>query len=164
MSRQGLPIPKGYGIMRSGGNVIASHTTTVGDRHLLNVLISFGHGPVRSITGIEINGNPAENYRGVFFEKRLGKVDHNPLLSFKQVVTENPQATKLTVEGGPFTVTGTRTDTNAIEVELLFPRGLWEGPDNKGRLTHWSVWVKVEYRESPSGDWQPVLKLRTFGS
>jgi len=162
-SRQGIPIPKGYGILRVAGNVISSYIETYQEKQFINVLICFGHGPVFSITAVEVNGNPIKNYRGVFAEKRFGQVTQNSLLNFSQIVTESLQGTTATVTGGPVTVVGTRTDTQSIEVELFFPRGIFDGPNKKGKFNKWTVWVNIESKLSAAAPsaFAKVLKTRT---
>lgn len=160
-AQQGLVINKGYGIFGESGNVISSYIYTAQDKQYLNVLISFGWGPGRSITGIQINSNPIENYKGITVEKRLGFNEQDPISFFNDVINEFPQSTKIRVDTGSFTVNGTGTDTEAVEVEVNFPKGLWAGPNTDGSYDPWTVFYKVEYSLHGSGVFTTALMPRT---
>lgn len=160
-AQQGLVINKGYGIFGESGNVISSYIYTAQDKQYLNVLLSFGWGPGRSITGIQINGNQIENYKGITVEKRLGFNEQDPISFFNDVINEFPQSTKVRVDTGSFTVNGTGTDTEAVEVEVNFPKGLWAGPNTDGSYDPWTVFYKVEYSLHGSGVFTTALSPRT---
>lgn len=87
-ARSGLPIPKGFGKMRCGGNVVMSWVDTQGTdtdtpdgtvatigRQWINILICFGHGPARSISDIRINNNDITTYTDVCYFTMLGTQD-----------------------------------------------------------------------------------------
>ncbi len=160
-ARQGLILNKGYGVFGESGNVISSYVYTAQDKQWLNLLISFGWGPARSITQIKINDNPIENYKGVVIEKRLGYNVQEPVSFFNDVINEFPQSTKLRVDGGSFTVNGHGTATEAVEVEVNFPKGLWAGPNPDGSYDPWTVFYKVEYSLHGSGVFTTALSPRT---
>jgi predicted phage tail protein len=160
-ARQGLVINKGYGIFGEAGNVIASYIYTAQDKQYMNLLISFGWGLGRSITQIKINDNPLENYKGVQVEKRLGFNEQDPVSFFRDVINEFPQSTKVRVDSGAVTFNGHGTDTEAVEVEVNFPKGLWAGPNNDGSYDPWTVFYKVEYSLHGSGVFTTALSPRT---
>jgi predicted phage tail protein len=159
-ARQGLVINKGYGIFGEAGNVIASYIYTAQDKQWMNLLISFGWGPGRSITQIKINDNPLENYKGVQVEKRLGFNQQDPVSFFRDVINEFPQSTKIRVDGGSVTINGHGTSTEAAEIEVNFPKGLWAGPNNDGSYDPWTVFYKVEYSLHGSGVFTTALSPR----
>jgi predicted phage tail protein len=159
-ARQGLVINKGYGIFGESPNVISSYVYTAQDKQYMNLLCSFGWGPGRSITQIKINDNPLENYKGVQVEKRLGFNEQDPISFFRDVVNEFPQSTKIRVDGGSFTVNGHGTDTEAAEIEVNYPKGLWAGPNSDGSYDPWTVFYKVEYSLHGSGVFTTALSPR----
>lgn len=159
VSSGGTPIPKGYGTMRWGGNVIASYVTAEGQDNYLNVLVCFGWGPALSISDIRINNNPISDYRNVLYQTRLGSNDQAPIPYFNNVVNGYGQATRC-IAGDPVTVSGTGTTTQGLEVTVQFPQGVfWNNP--KGGQRTLSIAYKVEYSVSGSGAWQSAIMPRT---
>lgn len=151
-ARQGIPIQKGYGKFRSGGNVISSYVYTIGDKQYLNVLICYGFGPALSIESILINDNPLANFKGIRVEKRLGSNTQIPVSFFKDTINEYSQSTRLKTGDSAFVIQGHRTDTEAIEVEFYYPKGLWAGPNNDGSFDNWTVYGRVEYKVHGASD------------
>jgi len=109
---EGQPRTVIYGEMRVAPQVLDSfvRTTTVPAQSTLYLLLGFGEGPIEAIgdrttdspagawlqnvggseplpTGIEIDGNPLENFRGVRAQVRLGTHEQNPLIGFEQIHT-----------------------------------------------------------------------------
>jgi predicted phage tail protein len=160
---QGTPIQKGYGIFPQGGKAIASYITTMQDQQYMNILLCYGWGPGRSITDIKINDNPIENYKGVTVEKRLGYNEQTPISFFNDVVNEFPQSTQIRVSTGPVVFAGHGTDTEAVEVEVNYPKGLWAGPNPDGSYDPWTVFYKVEYGLHGSGTFTTALSPRVTG-
>lgn len=85
--QSGLPIPKGFGTMRSAGNIVMSwvdlqnadndeHTNDNGandiGRMWMNILVCFGFGPAKSISDIRINDKDIASYSDVAYFTRLG--------------------------------------------------------------------------------------------
>jgi hypothetical protein len=160
--RQGTIIQRGYGTHIEGGQVIGRYLTAQGTRQWLNLLIAMGHGPARAIKNIKLNGNPLDNFRGVQVEKRMGFMEQTPISFFNDTRSDNPQSQKVRVDTGPVTVDGVRTDTQALEVEVTFPKGLWQ-QDDKGKLKTHTIWWKVQYKlhaEDPSA-FKDALSPRT---
>ncbi|SDI54175.1 host specificity factor TipJ family phage tail protein [Propionivibrio dicarboxylicus] len=148
----GLPISKTYGTMRLHGNIIASYIEISGDlgqTQKQHLLIDLGMGPIAEISDIRINGQPIENYSDCYAETRLGYLDQEVISDFNdtQITTQVGQKVVL---GTPVTrIVGTGAD--AIEVELVFPNGLYYYSDSGSPVTH-SVGVKVEYAAG-AGAW-----------
>lgn len=93
-ARSGLPVPKGYGIFRSGGNVIQSWVDLqhadldlhdaddgAGDigRQWLNMIVCFGFGPAVSLSDLRINGNDIASFSDVAYFIKLGANDQKPV-------------------------------------------------------------------------------------
>lgn len=85
--RSGMPIPKGYGTIRSGGNIIQSwvdlqhaeldlHDADNGSadsgRQWLNLIVCFGFGPAVSLTDLRINDKDIHNFQDVAYFVKLG--------------------------------------------------------------------------------------------
>ena len=100
---EGLPIAAGWGKMRTGGTIVNEFTDVEGfpPRTTYYALICFGEGPFNSIGGItedtpsaaplrgseipvdiEINGNPAQNFKGVQVWARMGTNQQDPIPNF----------------------------------------------------------------------------------
>ena len=168
-AREGIAIPSGGGRIAISGNVIDSYlwdstaffNSQYVDQQYMNILLCFGHGPVRSIGNIKVNGNAVEHYDGIIIDKRLGFNDQLPLQYFNDVINEYPQQETLTVAGGSFIVSGHRDDTEAIEIEVSFPVGLWAGPNSDGiSYDPWAVWIQLEYRIASTTSWNTALLPR----
>lgn len=153
-SRQGLPIPKPFGKFKQGGNVISSYVKTQGDKQYLNVLISYGFGPAIGISDIRINDNPISNYSGIQYEVRLGLNDQKPVSFFSDSINDRPQQKRLRTGEAFFTVEGDRDDTQGLEVEFFFPKGIWAGPDANGHFDEWSVFGTMEYKLHSDATWK----------
>lgn len=93
-ARSGIPIPKGYGKIRSASNIVESwvdiqgnngdqHDTddgadTIG-RQYINVRCNFGFGPARSLTDLQIAGKDITNYPDVAYCILYGTNDQAPV-------------------------------------------------------------------------------------
>ena len=86
-ARSGLPIPKGYGLMRSGGNIVESWIDIQGNngdqhdvddgadtigRQYINGRVDFGWGPASSMPNILLNNQDINSYGDVSYLIRLG--------------------------------------------------------------------------------------------
>lgn len=143
---QGTPISVGFGKFSPSWKVISSYTHTQGDKQYLNLLLCAGFGPANDILDININGNPIANYEGVTIEKRLGTNDQVGVSYFSDTVSERGQSSRLKTGDTPVVVNGDRSDTQALEVEFFFPKGIWAGPNSDGGYDNWTVYGKVEYK------------------
>lgn len=109
----GLPIPIGFGEMRTGGQIIAEFVRTVGLPPVTDYyfLVSLGEGPIHSIggvtadnppesplrsddpdhplpSGVQVNGNSLENLSDVELHVRLGSNEQLPIPGFEEVKTQ----------------------------------------------------------------------------
>ena len=103
---EGLPIPTGWGKIKAGGQIINEFIDVQGFPAVTTyyALISYGEGPFNSVggvtvdtpgatpltgadipLGIEINGNPAQNFSGVEAWVRLGTSQQQPIPNFDEV-------------------------------------------------------------------------------
>lgn len=163
LAQPGVVIPKGYGTYLSGGNVISSFIDLEGTQQYINALVSYGFGPARAITGLTINGKDISTYEDVQYYIRMGTNDQSPIPAFNRIVNGYPQATQVTCDGGPVIVPGVGTETQAIQVDIMFPTGVYYTTGD-GNLVPCKVVYKVEYSVSGSGVWAPFLQPRTTQS
>lgn len=160
LAQSGTVIPKGYGTFMSGGNVIASFIDIEGQNQYINALVCYGFGPARSITDIQVNGKGIYNYQNVEQYVRYGTNDQVPIPGFNRIVNGYPQEVQVTYEGGPVIVPGTGSQTQALQVDIEFPTGVFYITGD-GNQVPCKVVYKVEYAVGGSGAWQSVIQPRT---
>lgn len=93
-ARSGIPIPKGYGTIRSASNIVESWVDIMGNnqdqhdvddgadtigRQYINVRCNFGFGPARSISDLRINDQDISNYADVAYCILYGVNDETPV-------------------------------------------------------------------------------------
>ena len=120
LARSGTVIPKGYGTVRWGGNIIASFTDTDGVNQYLNALVCFGFGPARSISSIQLDGRDISTYGNVQYQTRLGTNDQLPIVGFNRIVNGYPQDQQC-LAGQRVIIPGTGSLTQALQVDVMFP-------------------------------------------
>ena len=114
------------------------------------IMLLWGYGPVK-VTELKIGETPIEEFEDVLFETVEGYPDDPPLSLFSNDVFE--EIPGITLRNADSWVTRrTQIDTDEIDLDLTFPRGLvWfqEDGDRKGRE------VKLAVRYAPAGteDW-----------
>jgi len=157
LAQSGTVIPKGYGTFLSGGNIISSFVDVEGSDQYINALVCFGFGPARSISGVQINGKALGSYQNVEAYYRLGSNDQPPIAQFNRIVNGYPQETQVTYLGGPVVVPGTGDQTQALQVDVNFPVGVFYITGD-GNTVPCQIIYKVEYSVSGEDDWQGVLQ------
>jgi predicted phage tail protein len=157
LAQSGTVIPKCYGTFEWGGNIISSFIDIEGQDQYINALVCFGFGPARSIYNIEINGKDISTYQNVAQYVRYGTNDQTAIPSFNRVVNGYPQDVQVTCAGGPVVVPGTGDLTQALQVDIEFPTGVFyiTGDGNQVPCT---VVYQVMYSVSGENDWQPILQ------
>lgn len=155
-AQPGMVIPKGAGKFLSPGNIIASFVDIEGSNQYINALVCYGFGPARSITGIQINGKDIGTYRDVQYYVRYGSNDQQPIPNFNRIVNGYPQQTQVTCAGGSVIVPGTGTLTQALQVDIQFPVGVYYMSGAGNQLPCKIVYL-VEYSLSGSGVWNSII-------
>jgi len=167
----GVPIPIVFGELRVAGHIIETYTdvrfdqlaadseiiTAIGQTsetevvaRRLNTRIVVSHGPVESITAIEIDDNPIEDIPGILYQTILGAEDQKHAVGFDE--TKSTLSVETTVpQASPQTKT-TSNEVTALEVELSFGQGLYEFTSD-GQLQTREVEVKIEYRPDATGSY-----------
>lgn len=202
---EGQPRQVIYGEIRVAPQVADQYvkTTTVPPRTDLYLLLALGEGPIHSIgsvtsdnpidtplsasnpsyplpTGIEINGNPAENFRGIEAHVRLGTNEQLPIPGFQEIHTVSEVGSTLTQQetsassniGTAWTLTTFPYNSNDSSVQAIwtsyaqsfdtpdvadaytltvtFPDGLYR-IDSNGNLQDAYFQALVRYRELDGG-------------
>ena len=170
----GSVIPRVYGIVRTHGNITAAYSnsnavnpglkTETTDQYM-NVLISFGYGPIAGITSAKINDQPIENLTGVVLSQRLGFLKQAVIPYFRDIPSQ--EAMNITVnhsdtaEGGVVHTT-IHDDFDGLEVDVTFPSGIYF-MDNAGNIVASSVCIQIQYRRIGDTDWidltQPAMDM-----
>jgi hypothetical protein len=153
------PIPKIYGRMRVVPPLASMpYTETLGEDQYIRIVVVLGYGPLTvrrlSIGDVEImtGGRSVHDrsaYAGVKVEIREGVPNERPMTLMPQNVNEQSVEQKLTYGMEPVTRT-TSADTDEIAVELAFPDGLCNKPNDN--IKGWSVYIRIRYRPHDSGD------------
>jgi len=159
LAQSGVVIPKGYGKFQWGGNIIDSFTEVAGEDVFINVLVCFGFGPARSMTNIQINGKNITDYQNVQTFMRLGTNDQTEIAQFNQIVNGYGQAYEC-LAGVPVIVPGTGDLTQAIQVDIAFPNGVFVLTAD-GNTIPAVITYLLEYSVSGLNDWIPVIVPQT---
>jgi sulfur carrier protein ThiS len=158
-ARSGTVIPKGYGRFRFGGNIISSFVDIEGPDQYINCLVCYGFGPARAINNIQINGKDLSTYQNVQTYLRMGSNNQTPIPAFNRTVNGYAQNTQC-LAGVPVIVPGTGTLTQALQVDIQFPEGIFYS--DAGSLKSEVITYRVDYRTSDigsgAGPWLPVVE------
>lgn len=131
LTRQGTAVAITYGTVRVPGMLIGQHVSSDGNHQYLNLLLSGGEGPLDSITGVELNGNPATNFSG----------------TSESLIDDVVNATLTT--SGYATATTTATDAKALDVGITFPSGVRGSSMASPAVIRYTV----EYRKVGDAAW-----------
>lgn len=163
----GRPIPVILGEVRAGGHIIESFTsvkfnvlpdsvtgvslqpevnTQVPRSQRLNTRIAWCHGPIESISDIEIDGNPVENIKGIAFQSKRGSLIEAAPYGFAEAKNQRSIDTAVTQAGGAHTER-TVAQVDTVEVGLNFTNGLAK-INNKGKLRNRDIVVVFSYKKA----------------
>jgi len=145
----GVPIRILYGKHRVGGNIINQFVRTDGDKQYLNILYGICEGEIESISDLELNQNPAENFDGITTEYKYGTNDQTVVGGFEDQHAVYPLNAHLT-QNNAYVYTTVGTDIEAFELTLTMPQGIF-AIDSNGGVSSWAVDYKVEYRVHGGG-------------
>lgn len=185
LQRQGIAIPRAYGLNKMFGNVIAAHTeeesttfemTTVDEifyyfnfrkavrsveklvefdprKVNLKALFNLGIGPLREpvVSGtLKLNDENIENLIKVYYEVRRGNLRQQPISYFNQTKLEVVVG-RLVISSTPITYTTKNKNFDDLEIELSFPKGLFDG--SGADLANNTVNVSVEIKKTIDTTW-----------
>ncbi len=181
---EGIPVPVIYGTYRAAGNILSSYVVNEESRQRIDnknvkttqqqylyMLVNMGEGPIQSITNIQLNDQPIENFThrppglsdsaadlpgyeiGPIY---LGTDTQGPSIQwFSKNITPRAQQTKLTTTFANFTTIG---EVDRLRIDLVAQSGLFK-VNAKGNYDEVSVQIEIQYRLLGSGTW---LQLAGF--
>ena len=155
LAQSGTVIPKGYGTFMWGGNIVSSFEDVDGSDTYLNVLVCYGFGPARSISGIQINGKDIYEYNDAVYFTRMGTNDQAEIPNFNRIVNGYPQQIQC-LAGQAVVVPGTGDETDILQVDIQFPDGIFVDT-NDGNVIPAVITYQVEYAAAGTGDWKPAV-------
>ena len=153
----GNPIPVTYGTHRQGGQVLMFYlevgSGSEGRRLIMNEQLGLCHGPVASITAVEINGVPAIDISStVTIQTRLGGTSQSVMDGFDRIRNSFADGREISSEGIIYQSVG-----NAIEsVDLIISAPALFSPNDTGDLKKQTVGYSLERRASGATAWTLV--------
>lgn len=125
------------------------------DDNYLNLLLGLGEGPIDSVSDIQVNGvrieDFVETHRGPDIHVRHGHNTQPVVPGFHELHYNYGQSRQIDY-GSPVEYTTTRTDVEAIELELTM-NGIYATNVESGEITSWTVQYKIEIRKVSVGSW-----------
>jgi predicted phage tail protein len=146
----GVPVALVYGEHRVGGNIINQFLWEDGDNHYLNVLLAICEGEIESISDIEVNSNPINNFDGVSVVERYGTNNQDLISNFEDLHNVYPVNATLT-KNNSYVYTTVDSDVEAFEIHLRCNNGLYQQNSSSGDIQSWSVSYRVEYKLHSEG-------------
>jgi hypothetical protein len=150
-NREGVGIPYLFGDNRVPGHVINQFVSVENNNDILNVLLGVCDHPVDSITDIEINKQPASNYRGVTAKTKLGLNNDSPIPGFNEIINQTTVGSRLNKDVPVISTTGGNF-VEKIRIFITAPAGLYFSNDT-GELESRSAIFKIEYKLSSNPAW-----------
>lgn len=130
LTGQGHPLAVTYGAMKSGGVLLSRHIISDGARQYLHLLYCAGEGELQDIRNIRINENPADNYKDVQIDIRLGTNDQTIIPNFADNYADQPLNYELSGGWATHEVQGNLC--TGIELTVALPNGLYYSNDEGG--------------------------------
>ena len=125
---QGVVVQRIYGKLRAKhGNIINAYrgVRTGLNPNDLNVMISYGYGPVKSIQDVRINDQYETEDTTLTVHRRLGYLEQPAIPGFENVVLEDATQSILTKAAGEFTRSIT-AGHDKVAIAISFPSGLFD--------------------------------------
>lgn len=152
--QQGITVPRFYGRNKLYGNVVAAWTKITGAEtniQDLYTLFAYGIGPYKGIVAtpdeqIKLNNQAIQNLTGITKSFRNGLVRQSIMTNFEQVKIEFTPNRKVTNDDGAIVYETLFNLSDNIEIDLAFPRGLYDG--SGASIVNYSVNVKVEIKKT----------------
>ena len=160
LAQPGTPIPKAYGTMGWGGNIISGFVDQDGQDEYLNVLVSFGFGVATGMSNILLNGKPIGAYPDLNYAMRLGSNSQTPIHGFDRIVNTYSQQVELLAANGPTIAAGQGLTTTGLTIAVKFPGGLMR-TDSGGNPKECSLAYKVEISPGGQNQWTTPIFPRT---
>lgn len=159
---QGGPSPVLYGTRRVTPTRIGRYVESAGDDQYLNLLFLVADHALDSITDVQINGNPIEDYQNVTIETRLGTLTQAPIASFGDTRQDTAVNTKLSSSAWVTRQTGGNA-VQGLGVGLLCDGGLYYQND-AGEIVSTSIDIIIEYRPLDAPSWTTLASETITGA
>lgn len=153
----GLPVARAYGRVKLYGNIIAGYIESTGDtgrEQTAHLLIDLGQGPVSRLHDFRINSQPLDYYQGVTLIERRGALDQDVIPAFDDTRLTRAIGAKVVLDT-PVVRDTVGSDFDALEIVIVFPRGLFYAND-EGGLSEISVRYTVEISADAGATWRHV--------
>lgn len=150
VSAEGVVVPIVYGKHRYGGNLINAYTTNDGDSQFVHLLYNIGEGPIASVTDVQLNDIPIENFRDAQIDVRLGYADQQPIPWFNQQIVPRNVGQELTMA---WIYKETQGEVDQLRFDVTCPNGLYGLYESKADSYAVTVNLEVQYRMAGSQDW-----------
>ena len=159
---EGIPYPIVYGTFRQAGNFADTYTENVGDNQYLYLRSIVNDGLIDSITDIEVNEQPIQNFRDVQHRIALGSLEQGVNEWFRSSIRQTNKGVKLDTGWTTHITTG---EVDQVRFDVTFPAGLVSISEKKGTYRNKSVRFETQYRKltpggdpvaGPTGEWQPL--------
>lgn len=155
--QQGIAIPNYYGTcLVQTSNVIGAYREMIGTDVYLNILFSFGSGPISPPYDFKLNDQDISKFDNVEVETRLGYLNQSTINRFGDTRVEY-SVSRLVEYNSPVLYETIGSDFDALEVEIAFPNGLFYYSDT-GKMENYTVRYSLEYRRLGDSDWIPLAK------
>lgn len=136
------------------------YTESIGDDQYVTAAFLVGFGPL-TISDIRIGETPIEEFDDVQYEVREGLIDDAPLTLYPRQVIEEALAVDC-LEAAPV-VRLTAADCTEVDVEFLFPQGLWRADNDDQKVERQEVTIQIRQRLYGSGSWAEVDTFNVEG-
>lgn len=130
LTGQGHPLAITYGSMKSSGVLLSRHIVSDGARQYLHLLYCAGEGELQEIRNIRINENPADNYKDVQIDIRLGTNDQTVIPNFADSYADQQLYYELSDGWSTHEVQGNQC--TGLELTVALPNGLYYSNDSGG--------------------------------
>ena len=143
LTGQGHPLAITYGSMKSSGVLLSRHIVSDGARQYLHLLYCAGEGELQEIRNIRINENPADNYKDVQIDIRLGTNDQTVIPNFADSYADQQLNYELSDGWSTHEVQGNQC--TGLELTVALPNGLYYSNDSGG-MDRTGVTLEAECR------------------
>lgn len=157
--QQGLPLHEVYGRIAVYGNVINVYTQSQESTANLCLAVSFGLGPLKSVSDIRLNKQLTSYYDSVSSTTRLGYIRQQRLPYFHHTATEHSIGQEINY-GSAVEYETENANFDSISFDISFPNGLYYAND-QGGLTQHSVSITMEFKKEGSSAFIP-FRTETF--
>lgn len=158
--RQGMVRPRFYGLNKMYGNVVEAFTEVTGvatNLQTLYALLNLGTGPYREVVvpgTLKVNDQLIDNFDDVFYQTRPGLIRQNHIGWFEKTKVEfTPNY--LVKYGKPKIYETKNADFDDIEIDLTFPRGLYDATGES--LANNTVNITIDIKKSVDSAWTNLV-------